>query len=263
MECFDFFLSQKDKMQTKEVKGSGTILFLPEMTNAQYDSIKYIIESCGGHWRERFCGFYFPFQKDEVEQKLETLTEQAVLRHIEDNRFKIDNQFYETPLEIARRMVELAAICPTDFALEPSAGRGMIAKLLAERTHHLFCLEPNEENYAILKKAINLPSARLLPMRFESFFAQSKVKFDAIVMNPPFSDARDLSHIRMAYDLLNQNGRLVALAAENSLFYKRPATISFNAFLETVNHSIETLPYGSFHDSGTSVDVVQIVIHKN
>lgn len=259
---FSFFTDLYPKMKLEEIN-TGTILQTPQMTDEQYDSIKYIVESCGGHWRERFHGFFFPESANETADKLNLVSEDFVRKHIQQNHFQIENQFYETPLQIAREMVELADIKKTDYALEPSAGRGMIAQLMAEKTHHLFCLEPNRENFEILKAKIPTLSARLYQMRFESFFKQSKKnQFDVAILNPPFSQERDITHIKMAYDMLKPNGRLVALAAENSLFYYRPSTLSFLSFLEKVPHSIKTLPYGSFSTSGTSVDVVQIFIQK-
>ena len=38
-------------------------------------------------------------------------------------------------------------------------------------------------------------------------------KFDRIIMNPPFSDAADIKHIKHAIAFLKPGGRLVALCA--------------------------------------------------
>jgi 16S rRNA G1207 methylase RsmC len=90
--------------------------------------------------------------------------------------------------------------------------------------------------------------------------------FDRIIMNPPFSTPTekqiDIKHIMMAYNLLVPGGILVAIMAENDLYYDTPRTKNFNAFLKLVNAHIEEVPFRGFLASGTRVDTVIVKIKK-
>lgn len=81
-------------------------------------------------------------------------------------------------------------------------------------------------------------------------------------MNPPFGQERDLRHIMIAYNLLAPGGTLVALAAKNCLYYDRHTTHSVNLFLESHGAIIEDVPYGTFKESNTNVDVSLIRMRK-
>lgn len=87
-------------------------------------------------------------------------------------------------------------------------------------------------------------------------------KFNKIVMNPPFFNEMDLRHTILAYNLLKPGGILISLVAENSLYYDRPVTHNFNAFMNLVSSKRVDIPHGSFKQSGTNVDVSMIIVHK-
>ncbi len=43
-------------------------------------------------------------------------------------------------------------------------------------------------------------------------------EYDVIVMNPPFEKLQDIDHVRHAFDLLTEGGRLVAVMSESPFF---------------------------------------------
>ena len=58
--------------------------------------------------------------------------------------------------------------------------------------------------------------------------------YDRIVMNPPFSDRRDVEHVQHAYELLKPGGRLVAIMGEGSFFGSDKKAVAFREWLESV-----------------------------
>ena len=92
--------------------------------------------------------------------------------------------------------------------LEPSAGVGNIADCFPHKSNAL-CVEISSLHCKIL-------SEKGFTYQEEDFLTFAKKiensnKFDRVVMNPPFSDGRALSHLQAAYDCLKEGGRLVAI----------------------------------------------------
>lgn len=235
-----------------------TLLQLPPMTNEEYDEIKYIVEYLGGHWREKYKGFIFDDDLNIVREKLASIMTMKQFRLSDDVVFQIKNQFYPTPDWLAHKMVDLANINKSDIVLEPSAGRGAILKYIALKTKHYYAVEYNKQNAEILREQgfrVNLTS-------FENYYTKANKQFNKIIMNPPFANKMDLKHTVLAYNLLKPGGKLLSLIAENSIYYDRPVTHKFNAFLKQHNATITEIPHGSFKESGTNVDVIMITLHK-
>lgn len=115
------------------------------------------------------------------------------------------HQFYPTPDVIARAAIELANFGPDDTALEPSAGQGGIADHFPVQ-HRAVCVEVSKLHCDILRaKGFVTVRADFLE------WAATAPKFDKIVMNPPFSEGRALTHLQAAAALLKPAGRIVAV----------------------------------------------------
>lgn len=129
-----------------------------------------------------------------------------VIREIVDSGCIPDqksHQFYPTPEALAKRAVEWACIQDGDRKLEPSAGQGGIAKHMPAGT---VCVEISPLNCKVLE-------AMGLTTHNADFMEWSKTapKYDAIVMNPPFSEGRAKAHTEAAAALLACGGRLVSI----------------------------------------------------
>lgn len=239
----------------------NAVLHLPEMTDAEYDNIKYLVEYIGGHWREKYKGFVFDDVPDNIKRRVSKLLRLSKIELSDQTVFQINNQFYPTPDWLARQMVTMANISKGDLVLEPSAGRAAILKYIILETDNYTAVERNEKNAKILRAL----GYRVNRTSFENWVKShrySTVRYDKVVMNPPFGKELDLRHTVMAYNLLKTGGDLVGLVAENSLYYNRPITVRFNSFLRSVNAKVDSVPHGSFKESGTNVDVSLITIHK-
>lgn len=123
------------------------------------------------------------------------------------------HQFYPTPADLARRVVELADIGTEHSCLEPSAGMGGLADFMPkDRT---LCVELSPLHCEVLKsKGYEVTQADFLSWN------QTALQFPRVVMNPPFSDGRWLAHVERAAKMVEPGGRLVAIlpsGARNSL----------------------------------------------
>ncbi|XVJ69965.1 MAG: PLxRFG domain-containing protein [Rhizobacter sp.] len=90
--------------------------------------------------------------------------------------------------------------------------------------------------------------------------------YDRILMNPPFSDGRDIQHVRHAYDLLKPGGRLVALMGESAFTNQNKRATEFREWLESIGGTDEKLAEGTFNDPSLPVNTVanarMVVIEK-
>src|SRR5207248_6299429 len=98
--------------------------------------------------------------------------------------------------------------------LEPSAGDGAFVRAILEANPDgtVVAVEPNASRAAQLPVD---PRVEVVRSSFEDFAAEDGRRFDAIVMNPPFSvtDNRTIwiDHVNLAWSVLAPGGRLVAI----------------------------------------------------
>lgn len=150
---------------------------------------------------------------------------------------QVSHQFYPTPENLAQIAAEMADIQPTHTVLEPSAGNGDLASFLP--TDRTTCVEISDLRCSILKsRGLNVVHGDFLAWK------PNVTSFDRIVMNPPFSDGRAEAHLKHAFSLLKQGGRLVAVL---------PASMRGKAVLAG-NLTWSSVHAGEF--AGTSVSVV-------
>ena len=157
-------------------------------------------------------------------------------------------QLFQTPTDLAKRLVELADIQPDQHVLEPSAGTGaligamrqfpIIGRLVAVEINVALCVSLQAR----------FPNAEITCADFLECDPQEIGTFDRIIMNPPFTRGADVEHIRHATSFLKPNGRLVAICAGNRERH-------FSDCWEWI-----PLPSGSFKESGTNVESAIVVM---
>lgn len=179
--------------------------------------------------------------------------------------------FFETPTEIARQVLEAAGIVPKGAhspaynpepfsVLEPSAGRGAIARQAAEApgARWVTCVEIQAAHAAELKDAGVY--ARVVHGDFLDQSPEALGTFDRIVMNPPFDGGRDVDHVTHALRFLKPGGRLAAVMAAGVEFREDAKTAAFRDLVERYRGRFFDLPPGSFAASGTLVNTVVVTI---
>lgn len=128
----------------------------------------------------------------------------------------LQNEFFPTPKEVIDEMLE-----PYDLrgkkCLDPSAGAGAILDAIHDRASHRY---GNSKNllYAIeldpdLRYTLQGKDYTVISSDFLAY--DEPTRFDLIAMNPPFSEG--VKHVLKAWDILNDDGDLVALLNAESV----------------------------------------------
>lgn len=166
--------------------------------------------------------------------------------------------FFPTPKAIVEKMLDEAAIKPGEKVLEPSAGKGNIADAIRENhpDNALDVVEWNTSlNELLTEKGHNVVGVD---------FLQHSGEYDKIIMNPPFEKGQDIDHIRHAYSLLNDGGRVVCIMSEGPFYRSDKKATEFREWLDSLGGVSEKLPEGSFKASerSTGVNTRLVVIDK-
>lgn len=238
----------------------GELLFLPntQLDRKMYVDVNKILELMGGKWKRAKKAHEF---NEDPTDLLET-----VLLTAEITDKKKEFQFFETPKELAIKMIEMLEVERGDNILEPSAGQGAIADLLpynAELGIEPFLIELDKDNYDILKEKKYIAQNRdFLECSLDDKFKDNISSFSKIIMNPPFSKNQDIKHIMHAYSLLKEKGILVSIVSEHPFFANDKLSVEFRQFLEDNNAEIIKNDDGAFKESGTMVNTRIIKLKK-
>lgn len=114
------------------------------------------------------------------------------------------HQYYPTPESLAEPLVEWCDIEEGDICLEPEAGTGGIAKFMPKDAT---CVEVSKLHCTVLEAM----GHNVICADFIDWSARTKNRYDAICMNPPFSEGRAEQHLQAAAELLTSTGRLTAI----------------------------------------------------
>lgn len=163
--------------------------------------------------------------------------------------------FFPTPEGLADQVAAAAAIEPGMRVLEPQGGTGRLADAIRQA-------QPNCEIEVVeiqpeLREILRLKGYKLMG---RDFFAYEGSGYDRIVMNPPFENRADAAAIQHAYNLLRQNGRLVAICSEGLFGSSDSKAQAFRDWLDEVGGRSEKLPDKSFRVEGTDVATRMVVI---
>lgn len=211
----------------------------------EYKPTDKILQSLGGTWVRKIKGHEFDGDGE------------LLVRSVIDTGEYIDPkrayQFFETPEKIAGAMCDLAGPLNGKVVLEPSAGKGRIAKAAKDRGAaevRWVELDPSHERHlkAISEKGVVGDFLGL----------EGGADADAVVMNPPFRNQQDIKHIRHAWSFMKPGGTLVAISSPGFTFREDRICVDFRAWLSEIGAKIETLPAGTFKSSGTMINTCMI-----
>lgn len=168
-------------------------------------------------------------------------------------------QFYPTPKNLVNQMLDLVDWDRVQFALEPSAGKGDIAKAIKERMKQkkqpiqLDCVEIDPDLRAVLKQR----GYTVVANDFLEWDAQTR--YDLIAMNPPFADGD--RHLLHALDLMRHGGQIVCLLNASTLDHAdSPRRRDLMQRLVGYGASIERLS-GAFSASERRTDVETALVY--
>lgn len=153
---------------------------------------------------------------------------------------KVGIDFFPTPKTLAASMAQAAGIKEGMRVLEPSAGNGHLADAARDAGAKVDVVEIS----STLRDILQAKGHNIADHDFETF--EPAVKYDAVLMNPPFSDRKDAAHIMRAWDMVKPGGSLVAIAGEGVFFGSDAKARAFRDWLSEHGAEVEALPAGTF-----------------
>jgi SAM-dependent methyltransferase len=176
-------------------------------------------------------------------------------------------QFYETPDEVADRLVEYIPVRKSHnpfvpnlprTILEPSAGRGAIVRAINRRYSwaKVYAVEIWKENI----DNFNGECARLTHADFMTHPIAGQV--DCIVANPPFRRNQDIDHFRKMWELCAPGGRIICIMSNHWRFCMNNKELRFRVWIEKLKPEIVNLPEGWAKKSGTMNSACIVVVDK-
>ena len=162
---------------------------------------------------------------------------------------------FQTPEAIADQMVA-ALGDKRGRTLEPSAGLGRLYRAWrkVDKDSYIVLVDDSKECCGQLYRETE--GDHMTWLHCADFLQQttgSVGTFDCILMNPPFKMGTDIKHIMHATSLLRSGGKLVALCANGPRQRDK---------LQPIATTWQPLPYGSFKEVGTRVDVAMLTINN-
>lgn len=156
-------------------------------------------------------------------------------------------QFYPTPPELARKMIERVDFSGVKIALEPSAGKGDLAALVSRKGVQVECAEIDSDLRSVL-------SGRGYSVVGNDFLElETYTRYDLIAMNPPFANGE--THLLKALDLMKNGGQIVCLLNAETL--KNPNSnkrADLDRRLRELGAEIVTIP-DAFRDAERRAEV--------
>lgn len=225
-------------------KIDGQELYLPEgqLDRKLYMAVNKALMAIGGKWSRKLKTHVFDcYPGYKIEE---------ILLTGEYTDAQKEYQFFETPDNLARKLVEMANIQPGESVLEPSAGRGAIA------THikGCVCCEVYQENISyLIRNGFEFVNG--------SDFLELKQKYDVIVANPPFAPQQaDIEHITHMIELANRC--VVSVASQSVIWRTNKKSVEFRELVAKFGGTIKSLPEKSFASSGTNVNTCVVYVPK-
>ena len=218
------------------------LYFLPkiQLDRKTYLAVNKILENLGGKWNRKHKGHIF---ESDIFDRIDNVLLTGKVTDVQK-----EFQSFETPDGLAKRLVKTANIQPGESVLEPSAGRGAIAKHIK----NCHCIELHTENEIYLQQ-------NNFYMVGNDFFEFGH-RYDVIIANPPFQKQNDILHITHMIGLANRC--VVSVASQSIMWRTNKKTKDFRELVAENGGTIKTLPEDSFKSSGTKVNTCVVHIEK-
>jgi protein-L-isoaspartate O-methyltransferase len=237
------------------VEVTDDLVMLPgQLERGLYEKVNKALTALGGKWNRRRGGHVFPLDQP-IGDELAGIVDGRVLE-------RMLTGYFPTPRPLAERLIALADVRAEHLVLEPSAGRGGIADLIAAvvPVERLYLVERDPTHHQALARAGYRPPQLIC----DDFLTTTALpeRFDRIVMNPPFERQQDVAHVMHAYGLLAPGGRLGAITGAGVAFRTDKRTGALRELIEQNDGSIAENQPDAFKESGTSVNTLIIALTK-
>ncbi|MFI5792370.1 class I SAM-dependent methyltransferase [Streptomyces sp. NPDC051677] len=213
-----------------------------------YDRVNLALQAVGGTWNRYQRAHIFPFAAADAIAGLlatgEVITD-------------VDRGYFPTPKPLVEQLLDLAELEAGCEVLEPSAGRGAIAKAAAARGAVVDCIELD----AARAEHIRAGGYAREVTAADFFSVKVQRRYQRVVMNPPFADRQDIRHVQRALRFV-QSGGLVVAVMYGSLPYRSDRKAKdFRARAREARGTITELPDDAF-PIGVSTVVAVIPVRE-
>lgn len=219
-----------------------------------YTAVNKVLEGIGGKWNRKAGAHVF---EEDVAEMLEQIIATGEYR-----RVKQDLGQFDTPADVAKTVVDFAQIRLGNHILEPSAGKGSLARLaaLAAGTY-VDCVEIDEKR---AKHLTIVPGvARITHRDFMTVVPVEAESYDRVVMNPPLARQADIEHVTHALKFLKPDGCLTAVMSQSVRWRHNEKAVAFRTMLKNMSAVWFDLPTGAFAESGTMVNACVVRVWKD
>lgn len=232
-------------LEAAEVSGNRLVL-TGQLDRKTYEATNKVLTAIGGKWNRSAKAHVFDEDAGE-------LVDQVLLTG-EYSRTKQDFGQFDTPADLAERVVNTADVRPGMMVLEPSAGVGNIATVARQHGGFVTCWEIDPKRAEKLEGIAH-------SLNVGDFLSSTPTgDFARVVMNPPFAKQADIDHVLHAAKFLAPGGRLVAIMSASVLFRANKKSVDFRSFVASRRGEMTQLPDGSFAASGTSVKTALVTL---
>ena len=259
---------------------TATSVKLPDgqLERKLYEAVNKALEGAGGRWDRKSKTHLF---NRDPREALGLAVETGKAQNL---RTKL--QAFYTPPDLAEKMVAASGIADhravvraragdrfgRPLALEPSVGEGALAVALIKAAAGQVALTACDTDEVALKVAepaivaaykaegVKSPTYQIHTHDFLLVSAHDSVRYDFIVMNPPFTGGADMAHVTHAWKLLAEGGVLVALTSPAWKTANTKAAIAFRDFVLIHNTLVEDIPAKTFEH--TDIATVLLVLRK-
>lgn len=233
-------------------KQGANLVLVGQLPRPLYEQTNKVLEAAGGKWNKKAKAHIFEEDAaDAIEPIL--LTGEVQLTKQEFGQF-------DTPPELAEKLVAMARIEAGMKVFEPSCGIGNIIRSLRFGVGggcHYFGNELDRKRFETCRSNF-FPAGGITN---NDFLAMDPAPvFHRVVMNPPFAKQADIDHVRHALKFLREGGRLVAIMGAGVRFREDRKAKSFRADMIKLGGVFEDLPEGSFKESGTGVNACTLAV---
>jgi hypothetical protein len=241
---------------------AGDLVTLPgeRLDRKVYVAVNDALEALGGKWDRKRGGHAF---RSDPSPLVAALLDSGNVP--ETNPLA----YWPTPGSVIQQMLAFADVGGLSVGatvLEPSAGEGAIVAALRQAcpSIRIIAVEMDPERANTLSRRDI--ATEVWGSDFLDWPDGEESRFDRVLMNPPFSVARNKSewidHVRLAYDRLAPGGILVAVVPSSVEHRVDKRHAAFRDWCEERNGVTHSLASGSFTESGTGVNTALLSLSR-
>ena len=228
-----------------------------QLERKQYLDVKKVLETFGGKYVPN--AKIFQFQYNLSQGFLDSLE-----KTIEENpNIRKELQFFPTPDSIAQEMFcalhnSRELNFNTDWVLEPSCGHGALLNVLSD----FKLVQANDVSQMQIEIAkIFHPTVSYGVIDFLEFKPKDPdgklLRYDVIMMNPPYTKMAYIDHVLHAYHLLAPGGAIVALVPQQLNTSAKGK--QFEEFLSVHGNHYCNFDGGEFNDTNIGTRIITFV----